>query len=488
MTPPIRTESCLTSLQTLRRQGRSSSRYYMSHRQRARQHQATCFSMSSLQGRCPTLRGTFPWRTNAPSIRSRCAQQSSWLGVGKRRIASWAYNHQVWVVKVRRHSSRDRKPKRKCSPSARLRSISFCRRLLNRKLGNPLQNIVENQISLVAPVVAKRIFVKIRLQVFPRHRVIDSADSPFNQRPESFDSLGVNVAQYVHASRMIDAAMRIAVSVVSEVNVRREIISEDRRFGKHMFPDDRHQSAFLPVGCNHSLDPSTTLDHAEHCGLVFLGLSFALSGSADSGFVHLNAKSLQLHLWLGEQRANLLKHAPRGLVRYARLALNLLRGNTTASRGHQVHGIEPTPQRCGGLMKDGSRHRGNLRSAVSAGIDRTASNPVVFSILLAFLAVRDAIWEAQLHQFIQTGPIIWESAVEVPNRKAQLFGNRLFNFHGTTTMAESVRDVKGYLRHTIHRSMCHTIHKNHTWCVRVEQAFRPAFVTAPDFAFAAEVT
>src|ERR1039458_653320 len=156
--------------------------------------------------------------------------------------------------------------------------------------------------------------------------MVNTTNPALDERPESLDGLGMNVAQYIHASRVINTVMGVVVPVVSKVNVGRKVVRKYRGFWKHVLPDDRHQRVFLPVVRNHCLDSSATLNHAKDGCFVPHGLILALRDSADSSLIHLDAKSLQLHIWFGQQRANLAKHPPCRFIGNASLALNLLRG------------------------------------------------------------------------------------------------------------------------------------------------------------------
>lgn len=100
-------------------------------------------------------------------------------------------------------------------------------------------------------------------------------------------------------------------------------------------------------------------------------------------------------------------------------------------------------------MEDGSGHRANHLPAVIAGIRWTASDTMMFAILLAFItrAVRDAIRKTLLFQVLNASIIVGKLAIEVLKGKAQFLGNGLFNFvrdfHDAFRLPEYLLDVKG---------------------------------------------
>src|SRR6266478_273893 len=114
---------------------------------------------------------------------------------------------------------------RKCGPTRETHSILFSSVRSRRPLRNPLQNSPEKQVPSVPQIVAKRIFIEVGLQEFRAHVVIDPADSPLHQTPESFDGLSVNVTRDVNLRAVTDATMHVAE--ILESIVRNEIVGEN---------------------------------------------------------------------------------------------------------------------------------------------------------------------------------------------------------------------------------------------------------------------
>src|ERR1017187_10847047 len=106
----------------------------------------------------------------------------------------------------------------------------------------------------------------------------------------------MNVPHYIHARALIDAPMIVLISMAGEIVIRRVIVSEDNTRGQDVFLDDRKQGVFLAVLRDNSLDPSFALDHSKDSCLGLRRASKALRSRPESGFVDLNAVSLQLHV------------------------------------------------------------------------------------------------------------------------------------------------------------------------------------------------
>lgn len=155
------------------------------------------------------------------------------------------------------------------------------------------------------------------------------------------------------------------------------------------------------------LDPS--LGHAEHGSLGdgttarvrFLDLVLPLVLAAVVHLVHLD-RSRQERLVLVNHRANLLEHAPRGLVSDTKFPFQLLGRNATTSARHEVDRVEPELEPGGRSLEDRGFHRVLMVPAELALIRRPTRFAVVLRDLLALRAVdtvrvelRDEVGEAR---------------------------------------------------------------------------------------------
>src|SRR5437660_2370390 len=106
---------------------------------------------------------------------------------------------------------------RKCGPTRGMRFTRFSSGRSRRQLRNPRQNQLEQQVSCVPPIESKSVFVQVSLQVLRAHVVVDPADSPLHQTPESFNGLSMDVARDVDSCAVTNALVDIAFGLQSIV-------------------------------------------------------------------------------------------------------------------------------------------------------------------------------------------------------------------------------------------------------------------------------
>jgi hypothetical protein len=66
----------------------------------------------------------------------------------------------------------------------------------------------------------------------------------------------------------------------------------------------------------------------------------------------------------------LSEHAPGRLIGDSQFPLKLFSGYSSPSRPHQIHCVEPQPERCTGMFQYCARHRINMSSARITDIAR----------------------------------------------------------------------------------------------------------------------
>ena len=119
---------------------------------------------------------------------------------------------------------------------------------------------------------------------------------------------------------------------------------------------------------------------------------------------------------LGHVLSDLVAHAPRCFIRYAKLALQFLRRYTMPGRGEHIHRIEPKLERGAGSLERCSGHRMNVMSTPRTLISRhlfDARKPP----MLAALRTVQRFAKAKLHQVVKACRIIRETLEEVLNSK-----------------------------------------------------------------------
>jgi len=95
-----------------------------------------------------------------------------------------------------------------------------------------------------------------------------------------------------------------------------------------------------------------------------------LSFAAKETLIRFDAARKWIVIFL-QHLSDLLEHAPCGLVGHARFAFKLFRGDTAASRGHEIDRVKPSLKRCAGLVIDRVRSRMNVMPTELARIGFT---------------------------------------------------------------------------------------------------------------------
>src|ERR1700675_1813238 len=332
---------------------------------------------------------------------------------------------------------------RKCVPIRAMHFTRFSTRQLRHPPRSPLQNRPELLVALESAVVAESVLVQIALQVLRRNRVIHAANASLNQHPETFNRVGVNILVDVLSGAMLDVAMAIAkglpvfVAEKRNASVARKFIGVDHTFRHNVLLDNAGQCWLSNVWNSLCHNLSVALNDCDDWNLFLVSAhrttAPVLPYAANVGFVYLNRWSLQLHIALRKQRANLPEHAPCGFVGDTCLTLYLLRRDSAAGRTHEVHCVEPQPQRSACLLEDGSLERIDVIAAIVASIGCAIAHAMMLALFAALEAMRHTTGPSLFSNIRQARIIVRKLVVELPHGVAQLFGNALFDSHRPLT-------------------------------------------------------
>src|SRR5882724_2507789 len=331
---------------------------------------------------------------------------------------------------------------RKCGPIHGMHSTRFSSVRSRRPLRNLLQNRPELLISHIATVVAKTVLVQVGLQILRAHVVVDPADPPLHKAPKPFDSLSVNIYLNINLRAVPDALVDVAVGL--QAIVGNEVIGKHGAPWQDVFLRQAVKGFLCGIGSHASYDAanarwSAALGHPDNCNLVASVRGTPLPAlmptlSAVVHLIHLNRRTLQLQTVLGQKTPNLAEHAPRCFVGDASFPLNLLCGDTAASRAHEVHGIKPQSKRGGSFLKDCSGQRIDVIAAMVARIGGAVAHAVVLALDAALLALSDATRPALLFDVFQTRIIVGKLAIKIRDGVAKFFGDALFGLHNVYSL------------------------------------------------------
>lgn len=251
--------------------------------------------------------------------------------------------------------------------------------------------------------------------------VVHALNTVLHKRPESFDGLRMNVTSDIDFFAVANPPMIVVFPVLVQAVIGTVVIGENEIRWQNVLPNQAVQGFLLHIGSHECADAASPLNESDNGSFRFL-----IQSGCASLMAALTATEIRLIDFYGllapaqlrrvlrfiQHGANLLKHAPRRLVRHARLALNLLRGDAATSRSHQVDGIEPSAERSGRFVEDRASGGVNVVAATVARVGRATRNAMMFSHRFALLAI-DAIWVEAIAKPFKAGRIIWELLLEV---------------------------------------------------------------------------
>lgn len=263
---------------------------------------------------------------------------------------------------------------------------------------------------------------------------MSALNAVFQASPKAFKPVHMRTALHVLAVAVANDLVSVAFRLKKFVG--RKLIGMNRGALLDVLLNNRIQAGLGTVGNDLGDDLATTFEHSENnCLPLRPTASTCVAGlaTANVGFVDLNlAKEGKLPIYLGNVLTNLMAHAPRTLVRHAKLAFQFLGRNAMAGSSEKIDGIEPKLQGGAAILK-GSANRGvKMMSAPLAGIGAFRLNFVPVRLALALRAGM-ALAEANGKNVLQTVLICGELLEKITDGDAGLFllpldGLRL---HGT---------------------------------------------------------
>src|SRR4051794_19917670 len=108
-----------------------------------------------------------------------------------------------------------------------------------------MQKAHKHWLVVKPPIVAERVFIKVRLKVPTSDAVINPCQSTLEQAPEPFHGISVRaISQNVDASSVLDAAMRVSVPHMRDAVISNVLIGEHCALGKDvLFHQPEQRSA-----------------------------------------------------------------------------------------------------------------------------------------------------------------------------------------------------------------------------------------------------
>lgn len=243
--------------------------------------------------------------------------------------------------------------------------------------------------------------------------MIDTTYTTLYKRPEAVYGVDMDITHNVDLFGMGNAVM--FVSHFGKSVIAAEFVCKDSGIGGYILLNQGHKCLGFNIGDSSSNNPIIPLHNASHDSLATsTTTTLALPSTAEVGFIGFHF-ARQFSTILTKKCANLLEHAPRCLVGYASLTLNLFSRDTTPSRTHAIDSLKPSLERCSRLVKDSASSRINLSTAIVALIARSTVNLVMLRNSLAF-HTGNPIRPAMLFNPFEAFIIVWELSFKVFHR------------------------------------------------------------------------
>ena len=231
---------------------------------------------------------------------------------------------------------------------------------------------------VVAIVVAELKFRHVQRHVFAAH-LVERADRPtFEDRPKAFNRVGVDRADNVFASTMIDHAMR---KFFTEMLVANPCVgSEQANFGGYRLAHKSRKGRCVN-SINHPRDHvSLAADRADDWRLTGTNAAspaafatlvsmLVLREAADKRFIDFHNAHEFLELFINQRRADTHAHVPSGAIgAEAHHPMDLKRADPLLARQHQMNHAEPLAKVFIRVLKDRARDIGKSISAANTAV------------------------------------------------------------------------------------------------------------------------
>ena len=196
--------------------------------------------------------------------------------------------------------------------------------------------------------------------------MIRPLDAPFQLAPKSLNGVRVNFLTDILTFRVSDSIVKITDFLHRLINGG--LIRKQGRTKLHILAYQRNDAGKFHIlhGLRHN--PASALDDTDNGGFVLRPSALPIFlNPANVGFVSFNNVG-KLLCRFREQKADLLCHAPRGLIGNAKRTLQLHCRDTISGIGEKEDSVEPVFKRGIRFVEDRASQWMKLIPAILAGI------------------------------------------------------------------------------------------------------------------------
>jgi hypothetical protein len=267
----------------------------------------------------------------------------------------------------------------------RIRSVwASCLNLWFRELRNQSREHLGRRLAQVKPELE---LFGVFMKMLAGNMNVSAADAAFKVLPKVLQIVDVRSSHAGIFARAVTNRLVIEASLFQTL-VRLQFVGVNHRAVHDVLFNDRLQSFLCDVRDNFRHHLAVALQHAENNRLIRRTASAnAVSFSADVGFINFNF-AIQRHfvIHLRHVITNLMAHAPRRLIGYAKLTFQLLsRYAVTGNREH-MNGNEPRLHGRAAVFEQSASGRVNVITTEATGEGARFAEAIPFRFLLALRA------------------------------------------------------------------------------------------------------
>jgi len=194
---------------------------------------------------------------------------------------------------------------------------------------------------------------------------MSATDRAFDLRPEALKAVGVVNAVNVALLSVIDRAVGVANFV--ETVICAPFVGADGRILFHVANDVRLKRSLLRIRNNARHHIAAAFQHSENNRLAFRAApGDAMRAPANIGFVKFNVtRERRIAVNARHMVTDQMRHAERGRIGDAKLALQFFRRNAVTRRGEQVDRVKPLRERCMAVLEHRADHRVDVVAAIA---------------------------------------------------------------------------------------------------------------------------
>src|ERR1700730_7736536 len=229
---------------------------------------------------------------------------------------------------------------------------------------------IQKQIGFLPAIESKAHLFEIGRKVFCTDMVPSSHDSALKKRKCIFNSIGMNVANYIDFLAVIDGLVLVLVDArmyhlfgVADPIIGNDPVHIDADAVLEVF-GERFGFGILDV-IESEIAPALP-DANYNFFLGSMGSASTTSHAADIGFIHLHGAIQHLFINFNHRCADSMAEVPRGFVTDANGPLNLAGRHSLFGLAQQQGSHKPLCQRQMGVIKDRASRHGELVVTVFA--------------------------------------------------------------------------------------------------------------------------